>query len=162
MSETTWRLVPDREADRIRIGDRVRVASTHRFYKDWKDVDLEVVGIARTRLGDLNLTLSEDWPRDGGFDGWRESDLVVVSALKPPAGLYEVRDDGTARRVEINDETVERVGKPIAYALCKAFGIDPETPAKPRGEWPNWLEAMGNGGAEAARAALRALTGEER
>lgn len=71
----------------FRIGQKVRIKPPGDYgplwRADWQEPFmnrpiLTIIGISLTRNLKLNFHLSEDWPKDGGFDDISEDDIEAV------------------------------------------------------------------------------------
>ena len=122
MSETTWRLAPAEATEEMAV-------------RAFQTVDLALAAVEM-----------------GPCDQYRYVYRASLSAApKPPAGLYEAREDGSVRLIETD----------VANALeaCMQdtlFYAEQVCEPGSQGRAEGWQRI------EQARAALRALTGEER
>ncbi len=63
----------------FRLGERVEPKPSYRYYDDWKDAELYVVGMAWNTMGDVVLTVIEGTDlRDGRTDDFPADNFVAV------------------------------------------------------------------------------------
>lgn len=66
----------------FKLGQQVRVAqrtpAPGDWRADWYGITLSIVGVSLNRNGEVRYHVSEDWPRNGGFDDVRVEDLEAI------------------------------------------------------------------------------------